>query len=154
MASSLPQPLRHWLYRQSFLRNRLAPILKRSLPESGEVILTVSSGPLRSMRLAVNRDTPNYYWFDDRYEAEATKMLQELAKPGATVADIGAHVGFDTLVLSRRVGEAGMVLAFEPDPANLVLLRQVSKSTRLRMCACLTVPSRHPLERSTSTLCS
>jgi FkbM family methyltransferase len=116
--------VRYWLYRQSWLRHRLAPILKHSLPQVGDVILTVSSGPLRDMRLAVNRNTPNYYWFDDRYETEATAMLQKLARPGATVADIGAHIGFDTLVLSRRVGEAGTVLAFEPDPANLALLRK------------------------------
>lgn len=36
-----------------------------------------------------------------------------------TVFDIGAHVGFYTLLMSRAVGDSGKVFAFEPCPANI-----------------------------------
>lgn len=36
--------------------------------------------------------------------------------PGDTVVDIGANLGMFALVAARRVGDAGRVLAFEPDP--------------------------------------
>jgi FkbM family methyltransferase len=36
-----------------------------------------------------------------------------------TVFDIGAHVGFYTLLMARVVGDSGRVFAFEPWPPNL-----------------------------------
>jgi FkbM family methyltransferase len=38
------------------------------------------------------------------------------------VIDAGAHVGYYSLLAARRVGPAGKVYAFEPDPANYQLL--------------------------------
>jgi FkbM family methyltransferase len=43
---------------------------------------------------------------------------------GQTVIDIGAHVGFYTLLAARLVGPAGHVIAFEPVPRNLCYLRR------------------------------
>lgn len=45
-------------------------------------------------------------------------------KPGMTVVEIGANVGFFTLLLAQLAGEGGRVLAFEPDPENFRLLRK------------------------------
>jgi FkbM family methyltransferase len=45
-------------------------------------------------------------------------------KPADVVYDIGANVGFYTLLASRLVGPAGHVFAFEPLPRNLGLLRK------------------------------
>ena len=47
-------------------------------------------------------------------EAE-TKLFQSLLYPGMTVADVGAYVGYFTVLASRLVGSAGRVFAFEPD---------------------------------------
>ena len=43
--------------------------------------------------------------------------LGRFVAPGATVVDIGAHKGIYTYWLRRRVGRAGAVLAYEPQPA-------------------------------------
>ncbi len=43
-------------------------------------------------------------------------VCKNLVKPGDTVCDIGANVGFVTLLLSRLVGKRGRVFAFEPNP--------------------------------------
>lgn len=45
-------------------------------------------------------------------------------KPGETVFDIGAYCGVFTYELSRIVGPGGRVIAFEPDPLNVELLRR------------------------------
>jgi FkbM family methyltransferase len=58
------------------------------------------------------------------FEPFETEWLENLVRPGDTVFDIGAHIGFYTLLLARLVGPAGKVLAFEPDPANFALLQQ------------------------------
>jgi FkbM family methyltransferase len=58
------------------------------------------------------------------YEPELARVMAGQVKPGAMILDLGAHVGFHTLMLSRRAGSAGRVLAVEPSPANAALLRQ------------------------------
>lgn len=46
-------------------------------------------------------------------EVEA-KLFKELLRPGMTVIEAGANIGTHTQVLSQVVGEAGHVIAFEP----------------------------------------
>lgn len=45
-------------------------------------------------------------------------------KEGEVVVDIGAHIGAFALYASRRVGPAGRVIACEPSPDSLELLRE------------------------------
>lgn len=45
-------------------------------------------------------------------------------RPGDVFYDVGANVGFFTLLGARLVGEAGRVYAFEPLPDNLQALRR------------------------------
>lgn len=47
-----------------------------------------------------------------------------MLEPGSTFWDIGANIGFYTLLASRRVGAQGRVVAFEPTPATVARLRQ------------------------------
>ena len=58
------------------------------------------------------------------YEALETKAFQSLLRPGMVVADIGANIGYYSLLASRAVGDTGLVFAFEPDPRNYELLRR------------------------------
>jgi len=61
-----------------------------------------------------------------RYEEETTRLFQSLVKPGMVFVDVGAHLGYYTLLAARQVGPAGKVYAFEPDPDNhAVLLRNI-----------------------------
>jgi FkbM family methyltransferase len=55
-------------------------------------------------------------------EAETELVKREL-RPGMTVLDIGANIGYFTLLFARLVGPSGRVHAFEPEPENLELLR-------------------------------
>jgi FkbM family methyltransferase len=55
---------------------------------------------------------------------DVCRALDSHIAPGATVIDVGAHVGLHTLRLSRTVGEAGRVIAVEASPANAALLRK------------------------------
>ncbi|MGJ5813090.1 FkbM family methyltransferase [Paludibaculum fermentans] len=58
------------------------------------------------------------------YEAEKQRRFADMLRPGMKVLDLGANVGFYTLLSSRLVGPAGRVDAFEPLPRNLGLLRR------------------------------
>lgn len=51
-------------------------------------------------------------------EPDLQAALELLAQDGMVVYDIGANVGFVSVLLARLVGPTGQVFAFEPVPAN------------------------------------
>jgi FkbM family methyltransferase len=57
------------------------------------------------------------------YERASQRLAASLVLAGDVVYDIGANVGFFTLLFSRLAGERGSVASFEPVPRNLEFLR-------------------------------
>ena len=51
-------------------------------------------------------------------------VKRHLMKPGAIVVECGAHHGAQTILLSRWAGDTGRVIAVEPNPGNLVILKR------------------------------
>ena len=62
------------------------------------------------------------------YEPEQTRLFLESVQPGDTVWDIGANVGYYTVLAARKVGPDGRVIAFEADEENLRLLTRNVRS--------------------------
>jgi FkbM family methyltransferase len=57
------------------------------------------------------------------WEADVVAFLRSSLAPGMTFIDIGAHVGYFTVLASGIVAPKGRVFAVEPEPRNLDLLR-------------------------------
>jgi FkbM family methyltransferase len=64
------------------------------------------------------------------YEAEQTRLFARTVRPGSTVLDVGAHVGYYTLLSSVLAGDSGSVWAFEPNPRNCAFLREHARINR------------------------
>lgn len=63
------------------------------------------------------------------YESDTVEVFKKLVKPGMTVVDVGAHVGFYTLLAARLAGPTGRVYAFEPNPEVFgLLLRNIKEN--------------------------
>jgi FkbM family methyltransferase len=56
------------------------------------------------------------------YEDFETRVFKEVVKRGNVVVDVGAGIGYYSLLAAHLVGEEGMVYAFEPEPNNYGLL--------------------------------
>jgi FkbM family methyltransferase len=52
-------------------------------------------------------------------ETEVENAFLGLLHPGDVVYDVGANIGWYSLLAAKRVGPAGKVVAFEPTPVNL-----------------------------------
>jgi len=65
------------------------------------------------------------------YEPETRRVFEEIVRPGMTVVDIGANIGYYSLLAAKLVGDRGKVYAFEPDPAYYTLLKKNTAINRL-----------------------
>jgi len=62
--------------------------------------------------------------YSGTYESEQTRLFRSECRPGDTVIDVGANIGWYTVIASKLVGNAGRVIAFEPDPENFAILER------------------------------
>jgi FkbM family methyltransferase len=85
-------------------------------------VMRIRSGPLRGYRWIAG-SAPHGSWLGT-YESHVQRLFCERVRPGDIVFDIGANVGFFSLLASKLVGPKGRVYAFEPLPRNLSYIEQ------------------------------
>ena len=65
------------------------------------------------------------------YEPEQTQLFQQRVPAGSVVFDVGAHVGYYTVLSAVLTCPEGRVFAFEPNPANHSFLQRHVALNRL-----------------------
>ena len=85
-----------------------------------EVPLRIRSSRPLQMRIKPAVDPMVSGWIAQHgsWESYNTVLLQDLLTEGDVFLDVGANLGYFTLVAADRVGPMGRVHAFEPDPEN------------------------------------
>lgn len=63
-----------------------------------------------------------YHVAHGSYEADVTAVFRRMLRPGMSVVDIGANIGYFSMLSASLVGAAGQVLAIEPNPRNARML--------------------------------
>ena len=79
------------------------------------------------------------------------RIIDASVNRGDSVVDVGAHIGINTLYMAMRVGPAGHVIAVEPAPDNLDVLRRNIAVNRLDNVTVHSVPRGRALKWLTST---
>jgi FkbM family methyltransferase len=105
--------------RPNTLAGRFVRYPFRVLPR--DLAMPVLQGPLRGKKWIVGAHLHGC-WLGSYEMAMQNRMVKELSN-GAVFYDVGANVGFYTLLAAVLIGR-GHVYAFEPVKANLVYLRR------------------------------
>lgn len=69
-------------------------------------------------------DAMTFFYGKQGWDTFPIRLLKAILQPGMVCVDAGAHIGWISRILSRRVGESGLVHSFEPDPMNYALLAE------------------------------
>lgn len=92
----------------------------RMIPENWA--LPILQSEMSGMRWIVG--SSNHGCWLGSFEYEKRVLFEEHVTKGDVIWDIGANVGFYTLLSSQLTGSTGKVFAFEPLPRNLGYLRK------------------------------
>jgi len=90
---------------------------------SGESQVYECQGALEGYRMSIDWNRFRSFVYGT-WEPEVFRAVTATVKPGMTVIDIGAHIGYYTLLFAKCVGPNGRVVAFEPLPVNFELLKK------------------------------
>jgi FkbM family methyltransferase len=112
------------------LQRVLERLPKRGRGRIADVVLShmnrdVECHPLPgvTVSLRANQRIERWMWAG-AYEQELVSLLKRTLKPGMTVLDLGANIGYFSVIAARLVNDNGQVHAFEPMPQNVVRLQR------------------------------
>lgn len=111
-------------------RSRIGKLLRlplRLIPCNA--VVPILQGRLRGKRWVAGSSL-HRCWLGS-YEFAKQALVAKMVPPGSIAFDVGAHVGFYTLLFSELVGPQGRVVAFEPVPRNIAYLREHIRLNRL-----------------------
>jgi len=107
----------------SMLLHRIRTRRSNKKVAPGTQWVEVIAGPLKGHYMFLDPSSPAYWqreMMEGRYDSFIYKALTGYnGIGGATVWDIGAHIGYHSLAFASLVGPSGHVVAFEPNPYNI-----------------------------------
>ena len=99
---------------------KIATFLNSYLSPKKDVLIKVKGHNMYASTF--DRIIALYLWKFSRLENFETELSKKIVKRSASVIDIGANIGYYSLIFAKLVGKNGKVYAFEPDPENFRLL--------------------------------
>lgn len=105
------------------IRTPLGKILRfplKLIPDS--TVLPILQGSLKGKKW-IKGSGINGCWLGT-YEIDKQNLFSKYVKPGMIIYDVGANVGFYTLLASILTGSNGKVFSFEPLPENISFLKK------------------------------
>ena len=112
----------------------------RLVPASARMVIL--QGPLRGKRWIAG-SCEHGCWLGS-YEYRKQRRFAAEVRRGDVIYDLGAHVGFYSLLASALTGPEGRVFSFEPLSTNLAVLRQHLNLNGINNCTVLDVAVKQP----------
>lgn len=126
---------RAWIARctAEVFRTRTLPLAQWAFPESMPGPMWVERwlfGHRQCLDLSRSRTHQLLYLEGERSILERD-LIGGLVKPGMTIVDVGANIGYYVLLFAQRLGGRGEIHAIEPSPENLPELRRTVERNAL-----------------------
>ena len=126
LASSLsrviPYSFKKFIYQNEPLSNIIRKSLNKFAPEGYQKV-TIGAGMNTGLAMVLDLQSEKDYWLGT-YEPELQQAIEKLVEPNQVIFDIGANIGYVTLMFANNVGSGGRVYAFEALPQNVSRLNQ------------------------------
>ena len=119
-ARILPVPVKRIIYSLP-VAGLIRKQLNRAVPQEPTSV-TIAGGALRGLSMQLDLQEEKDYWLGT-YESEVQLAVLHYVKPGMVVYDVGANIGYISLLLAKTVTQTGHVYAFEALPENIARLR-------------------------------
>ncbi len=112
----------------------------------------ISPGPARGFWIRIEPYLEEQYLTGCPEPRVQEEVLRHLRR-GGCFYDVGAHIGYYSLLATRLVGKKGRVVAFEPDPSNVAVLhenlsRNALSEVEVISCAVWDQPGKVAFQRS------
>ena len=120
-ARALPAPLRRGLYRLGPISGWIRRALNRAAPQ-GLTEIEVASGAIAGLKLRLDLQKEKDCWLGN-YETNLQDAVAHFVKPGMIIYDVGANIGYVSLIFAAAVGKTGRVYSFEALPSNISRLQ-------------------------------
>jgi len=112
-----------WTQRVPALRGISHAVMCLALPFGHKVWAQVHAGAAKGLWLEIDpRGSKSY--LEGYYELAIQDALQKYLHEGDVFYDIGAHVGYFSMIAARMIGLTGQVEAFEAAPENAAAMEQ------------------------------
>ncbi|HOJ01978.1 MAG TPA: FkbM family methyltransferase [Anaerolineaceae bacterium] len=121
-ARILPPRWKTALYRSRKLSGLIRNNLNSAAPQ-GMSTISIAGGMNKDMQLKLDMQTEKDYWLGT-YEVDLQDAIKKYCERGMVVYDVGANIGYISLMFAKQSGETGRVFAFEPLPANCARLQE------------------------------
>ena len=112
----------------------MTPLVHRVLGSLNRIPIgerAVRIGPDRLYADSLDRWVAAVAWSRGWLAGPERRLVERTVRAGMVAVDVGANIGFHTLVLARAVGPTGRVHAIEPAPANFRLLERAVREAGL-----------------------
>ena len=121
-AGVLPMSIKKLIYKVPFLARLIRRSLNTAVPK-GLSEVTIAAGAAKGLRMILDLQLEKDYWLGT-YESDLGAAARKLIQPGDVIYDVGANIGYISLLSAHLSGKNGKVFAFEALPANVNRLRK------------------------------
>lgn len=91
---------------------------------NGVLLVVLADGRTKILIDGADRSLAPHLLIDGHWEPWITKPFKRLLQPGMRMVDVGANVGYYSLLACRAVGDTGHVTAIEANPSLAKLVSQ------------------------------
>ncbi len=124
MPSKLPAKIYHFSSKIPGLKGALEWFIKKQIPET----VLIDEGTLYLDRSDVAVSGALAMGVFEKFE---TEIFRNSIKEGMNVVDVGANIGYYTLIAAKRTGSGGRVFSYEPEDGNFKILEKNVKANML-----------------------